>query len=350
MCHRAQADAFASSRHARATTNELFQALRARSGAQRGFCDGCHAQHTAEGERGVGCVTCHTAIGNRGTSNARLVHDENGPQRGPFADAVTTRAHGSARSEFVLGSTLCGTCHEVEGPGAFTETPHTEWSSSPAARQNISCADCHMSPRPGDPRATRARGAAALDGPARPLADHSFVGVDHPRAAELLADTAAVEVRVGARTEQALAVEVTVRNRNLGHALPSGARFAREAWVEIVARDALGREHSVSGALDDRGAPVTETPARVDLGEVVTDPRALFEGPALPHHAIPAGGERAFAYSVPAAWEGSATVAVRARLRFRRNAWALRAALGLAADTAPPFDLATATATVAPSP
>jgi hypothetical protein len=350
VCHRAQAEAFASSRHARATTSELFQALRARSGAQQGFCDSCHAPHTADGESGVGCVTCHTAIGNRGTSNARLIHDESGPQRGPFADAVTTRAHGSARSDVVLGATLCGTCHEVEGPGAFTETPHTEWSRSPAAQQGITCADCHMSPRPGVPNAARARGAAALAGPQRPLADHSFVGVDHARATELLADTAAVEVRIGARSGQTLEVEVTVQNRNLGHALPSGARFAREAWIEIVARDALGREHTVSGALDARGAPVTETPARVDLGEVVTDPRALFEGPALPHHAIPAGGEASFAYAVPVEWEGSATVTVRARLRFRRNAWALRAALGLAPDTTAPFDLATATAMVPPSP
>ncbi len=47
-------------------------------------------------------------------------------------------------------------------------------------------------------------------------------------------------------------------------------------------------------------------------------------------------------------WSGAATVGVTARLRYRRNAWALRESLGLAPDAVAPFDLASAELDISP--
>ena len=345
-CHPTQAAAFVVSAHARAPESDLFRALRDRADPDtRAFCDRCHAPHAAPGERGVGCVTCHTAIATRGVSNGRLVMGDGDEMLGGFDDARATPAHASRRSGFIRSADLCGTCHEVAGPGALVETPYTEWSRSPARAAGVTCVDCHMSTSPGTTSTAHARGPAATDGPERQLSDHAFVGPEHPRASELLQRAAAIAVAVTGRDGDALAIDVTVTNRNPGHALPSGARFAREVWVELVAVDALGGRHIVTGGLDARGAPVEGDTQRIDLGDRVTRSGVAAlpldaDAPAV--RAIPAGERRAYRLRVPAAWEGVATVSLAARLRYRRNAWALRDALGLAPDVSPPVDLARA--------
>jgi hypothetical protein len=137
---------------------------------------------------------------------------------------------------------------------------------------------------------------------------------------------------------------VTVINRNAGHALPSGARFAREVWVEVAATDVTGARHVLSGGLDARGAPL-DAATRIELGDRPEAPAGgvpVLDAEAPASRSIPAAGARAWAVRVPAAWGEAATTSVTARLRYRRNAWALRAALGLAPDEAPPVDLARA--------
>ncbi len=350
ICHAVQSAAFAGSRHARATDSDLFRALRARAtDPDRAFCDNCHAAHDVPGERGVGCVTCHQATGDREVRNAALVLDPSGPLRGPLGSP--TSAHATAPGGYLTSADLCGTCHEVAGPGAFVETPYTEWYASPAAAAGISCVRCHMASAPGDPDAMRPTGPAAVGAPLRSLSDHAFVGPDDPRAGELLGRAAAVAVRVLSEDTAGVAVEVTVTNRNAAHALPSGARFAREVWLEVSALDAAGGDHLVSGGTDAAGLPLADDPQRVDLGDRVTRAGA----PALPTEsdppvvrAVPAGGRRTYQYLVPAEWSGGQTTAVRVTLRYRRNAAALRRALGLPPDTVGPVDLASATTLVQP--
>ncbi|MBI5516368.1 MAG: hypothetical protein HY909_21465 [Deltaproteobacteria bacterium] len=334
-CHPTQARALASSRHSRATESDLFRALRARaSTADRAFCDGCHTVHDVPGEEGAGCVTCHQAGGNRGVSNARLVLDLQGPVRGPFGSA--TSAHRSAPGDFLRSADLCGTCHEVQGPGAFVETPYSEWSASPAAQSGITCAGCHMARSPGDPEAPRERGPAAVGGPDRALTDHAFVGPEHQRAAELLGRSASLAMHV-VPNGATLRVEVTMTNRNTAHALPSGARFARELWLEV-------RALTDQGTTVLAGAP--EDPRRVELGDRVTR-NGL---PALPTasdppevRALPAAGSRTVTLELPASVGGSPVRALTAVLRFRRNDPRLRQALGLPPDPTGPLDLAAVT-------
>lgn len=297
-----------------------------------------------EGEVGVGCVTCHQAVGNRAVQNARLVYDTEGPMRGPLSDPQAQRAHASRADAFIRSADLCGTCHEVSGPSAFVETPYSEWQTSAAARDGIQCADCHMSATPGAPSRMRQNAPAAVDGPLRALSDHSFVGPDDPRAPELLSQAAALSLRAVSRGDAGIEVGVEVFNRNPAHSLPSGARFAREVWIEVTAMDALGGLHTLSGGDDD--AP---DPMRIDLGDQVT----RNGRPALPTasdaprvRAIAAGGRREFVYVIPVGWGDARTVEVRARLRFRRNDRALRARLALPPLDAPPIDLARATLTL----
>ncbi|MFO0606236.1 MAG: hypothetical protein U0324_23885 [Polyangiales bacterium] len=348
-CHAGHAAAFATSAHARAAESELFRALAARADAPtRSFCDRCHAPHKAPGERGVGCVTCHAAVGTRGVSNGRLVAGDPDVMLGGF-DAIPTAAHGSRRAAFTRSADLCGACHEVAGPGALVETPYSEWSRSPAAAVGVTCADCHMASTPGT-SAARPQEPAATGGPPRPLSDHAFVGPEHPRAGELLGRAAAIELAVHGRDAASIDVAVTVVNRNSAHALPSGARFAREVWVEVAAVDARGGRHVVTGGLDADGAPLRED-ARIELGDPAVAHRGGVpvlgaDGPT--DRSIPAAGRRSWAVRVSAVWDGAATTAVTARLRYRRNAWALRAALGLAPDRAPPVDLAQAELSLAP--
>jgi len=313
----------------------------------RSFCDRCHAPHAAPGERGVGCVTCHAAIATRGVSNGRLIQGDPDEMLGGF-EARATAAHTSRRSAFTRSAELCGACHEVAGPGALVETPYAEWLASPARAVGVTCADCHMSVTPGTSGA-RVMGPAADGGPERALSDHAFVGPEHPRAGELLRRAASIELAVRGRSGAWLDVEVTVLNRNTGHALPSGARFAREVWVELAAVDVDGARHVVSGGLDAAGAITAGLAPTMELGD-----RASPRGAGVPVldaappevRAVPAGGRRAWAVRVPSTWGGAATATIAARLRYRRNAWALRAALGLAPDVAAPTDLASAAAEV----
>ncbi len=351
-CHAAQVEAFAGSAHARAPETDLFRALRATGDADtRSFCDRCHAPHEARGERGVGCVTCHTAVATRGVSDGRLVMGDPTEMTGPFADARPTSAHASRASAFVRSADLCGTCHEVAGPGALVESPYAEWTASPARAAGVTCVDCHMAASPGESGAPRTRGPAASGGPERSLTDHAFVGPEHPRAGELLRHAAAIALRVESRDGGSIGLEVTVINRNTGHALPSGARFAREVWVEVTAVDASGARHVVTGGLDSHGAPLADDASRIDLGDRVTRagmPSLPLDADPPEVRAVPAGARRAWRVTVPSGWDRAATTSIVARLRYRRNAWSLREALGLPPDVAAPVDLAESSVPVTP--
>jgi hypothetical protein len=123
---------------------------------------------------------------------------------------------------------------DVTGPAGFVESPYAHWTDGDAGAAGVGCVDCHMGPVPGDDRAEHPPNlgpAASLpDLPARPLADHRFVGLngDPDAAVALLRRAVALDVtRVGGD------VVATVHNRSTGHDLPDGASFLRELWVSV---------------------------------------------------------------------------------------------------------------------
>lgn len=241
-CHPTHSEAFAGSRHAQASSSPTFQALRDHAEASQGLgatCDRCHAPAGT----GLGCLTCHAAAGNQRPANGELLHDPTGPIRGPFGD--TEASHASVASDFLTDAQLCATCHELDGLGAFDESPYQHWQRSEAAAEGHRCQDCHMGAVPGQP-VDLAPGAVVVGGVDRPLSDHAFVGLQADPVALL---TAGLELR-------AVAGGVELVN-HAGHALPDGASFSRELWLE-VRRDghATGEVHPLHPELlDATGAP-----------------------------------------------------------------------------------------------
>lgn len=242
-CHVAPSEAFDRSRHAVAATSEAFIGLRDRAADQglEGFCDGCHRP---EGGEGLACVTCHGAAGHQRPANGELLMDPTGPVRGPFG--VEDAPHASVEGAFLVDPGLCATCHELDGPGAFVESPWRHWRDSAAAVRGERCQDCHMGPTPGVASA-RPEAPLVAGGEPRPVADHGFVGLQTDPVALL---TAGLEL-----LPEAGGVWLV---NHAGHALPDGAAFARELWVEGRTDGRwTGEVHPLHPALHDAsGAPV----------------------------------------------------------------------------------------------
>jgi len=217
-CHAEQAAALAGSGMGRAAGSAVFAALREEArtalgeGAATG-CDACHAPAAGDGD-GVGCVPCHAAIGDQGPHDGLVVLDLAGPVRGPTGVAHGA-PHDTVQGHYLATSQLCGTCHDVNGPGGFVEAPFAHWQAGPA---DAGCADCHMGPVPGEPGAPEAG------------ADHAFAGPDD--APEVATALLARAVSIDAATDGADLV-VTVTNRSPGHRLPDGASFLRELRVRV---------------------------------------------------------------------------------------------------------------------
>jgi MYXO-CTERM domain-containing protein len=203
------------------------------------------------------------------------------PRLGPRSDPATNMRHGSAQSDFLRSSELCGTCHELDHPTrnrvSLTgedqgyrlplQTTYSEWLGSDFARGATAetCQSCHMplaSPMEAL-RAARAPGALDRMGVRRhDLHAANAWGMDLLRAAfpgEADAAFTAARTRIESRLRSAARVEIVeapesaapgasvqvrVRVTNLtGHKLPTGYEDARVMWLELRVGDAV-----VSGA------------------------------------------------------------------------------------------------------
>jgi hypothetical protein len=276
-CHAAQHETWSTSAHARSTASPVFQALLPRVEAAWGVgarqqCLSCHAPPHG-GDDAVSCVSCHGATGNRGEKNGALVVD----LERPLASRKTrlqNDAHAVAPRGLLTSASLCGTCHEVHGPGLFDERTLTEFRNT---KGEDSCLSCH--------------GGSADDG-------HRFAGVD-PAWAASPAERAEADVRACALWAKGLVlsvepegqgVRVTLTNQ-ARHAVPTGVAMLRDVWVDLEVRDEKGRAFDVSRLFDLR--------ARLEHGEqpvaLITDATRITTGALAPgesrsaHWARPAG-------------------------------------------------------------
>jgi nitrate/TMAO reductase-like tetraheme cytochrome c subunit len=232
-CHPNQYRQWSVSSHAYANLSPMFNKFEQKindlaSGTIGHFCVRCHASvGTALGERrdiawwdrspasreGITCVTCHRIGEGYGKTNAARritpgsIHE---PVFGPFDTTGGLRAISNAKnfhilvspdeadkagylrihqtaiqSEILVKSEFCATCHQVQvHPGIKLETVWEEYRNSPAAREGITCQQCHMSPTPGQPTPFPTGWAARVNGNIvnsnRPLTDHTFVGPGYP--------------------------------------------------------------------------------------------------------------------------------------------------------------------------
>ena len=223
-CHAAIAAEWATSRHALAWTNELFQ--REFRGRPLAWCVNCHAPLTTQQagryrDAGVDCATCHVRAG-------RLVNARTRPGS-PHA-TVADPSFGSPA--------FCADCHQFTFPvltaaGQVTRmTAHpmqstvASFRAGPYAREAGGCMACHGS-----------------------RANHAFAGGHDP---QMLA--AALDVTWCRRGD---ALEVAVRNASAGHSVPTGdihrhfnLRLWRSSAPEALFEAFLGRRFD---PVDDGG-------------------------------------------------------------------------------------------------
>lgn len=176
----------------------------------RAQCESCHQPGHA-GEAFIGCASCHLAVGNRGDFNGQMVVDVNAPVA--TRKKVVSAPHTLANRRFFDAPNLCGTCHEVKGPGHLDEPTLSEFFESPTDAGQT-CTSCHFE-----------------DG-------HRFVGLSPAWGASTSEQREATE-----RSERLLARalrlevngrEVKVTNVGAAHGVPTGMTAVRDVWVEVT--------------------------------------------------------------------------------------------------------------------
>lgn len=361
-CHPKQYTEWSRSMHAYAQHSPVFEAftlslIERTQGTLGTFCTRCHSPigvtlgETASvrnvhrsriAMEGVTCVVCHRLQPPYYKASGRLPVEPGqlldrcvyGPFGDPASEAM--QAHPSAGSEFIRSSTFCGSCHDVTSPnGVRLEEAFSEWQNSPAARDGITCQECHMGPVQGVPipRDHRPIGKAAVvpdvDSdrlPDRHLSDHTFSGPDysllpdtefplkldwmyetdyrqperltpHQRRTlkelrlhnrqqlaiatakryELLGNAARLHVTHPAKCEPGarLRVRVGVESLVAGHNFPTGFTAERQAWVSLTVYDPAGRIVYASGDLDENGDLRDEHSHAVEAGTLPADLRLL---------------------------------------------------------------------------
>jgi len=225
-CHPTQYRQWSVSPHSYAQMSPVFNAMHGSillltNGTNGDFCIRCHTpvgmnleepefmsnidRHPTSRE-GVTCIVCHRLNKAYGKLSGRLAIVEGdlfepvyGPTGGDEVQRVIESSefrvnaergkpgraiHQDAEKFFTLSTSgFCATCHDVNLVNGFRlEEAFSEFKTSPAAKEGISCQDCHMGKEPGV-ASGYAEGPAATIGsrPTAPrkLTDHMFIGPDY---------------------------------------------------------------------------------------------------------------------------------------------------------------------------
>ncbi len=210
-CHITQYEAWRTSRHALSGESEAFKALLPHVESNwgqvaRARCEACHQPGHVDAAV-IGCASCHLAVGNREDANGALVVKAEAAVASPRVPVDPP--HAVTKRRFFESPNLCGTCHEVKGPGLLEELTLSEFFASPL-EQGQSCTSCHAP--------HEAHGLALLS-----------------RALEL-------KVEHGA---------VVLTNTGAAHAVPTGMTALRDIWVEVtVDGQTVARAISLAAELD----------------------------------------------------------------------------------------------------
>ncbi|NNF28728.1 MAG: cytochrome C [Gemmatimonadetes bacterium] len=225
-CHPDHYREWSVSQHAYAQMSPVFNAmhgtiLKLTNGTNGDFCIRCHTpvgmnlgepefmsnmdRHPTSRE-GVTCIVCHRVGEAYSKVSGRLAIVEGDlfdPVYGPSGDeelnrviaadefSVNTERGQAGRAihagaevlDQISRSGFCGTCHDVNLVNGFRlEEAFSEYKSTPAAAEGISCQDCHMGIDPGRNSGYDEAPAAVVGG--RPTAvrkrtNHLFAGPDY---------------------------------------------------------------------------------------------------------------------------------------------------------------------------
>ncbi len=225
-CHPDHYREWSVSPHAYAQMSPVFNAmhgtiLKLTNGTNGDFCIRCHTpvgmnlgepefmsnmdRHPTSRE-GVTCIVCHRVNRAYGKLSGRLAIVEGDlfePVYGPKGNEELARViesgeyrvntergrggraiHTQAEKFFQISTSgFCGTCHDVNLVNGFRlEEAFSEFKNAPAAKNNISCQDCHMGTQPGVASGYAELPAAVVGGkPTTPRkrTSHMFIGPDY---------------------------------------------------------------------------------------------------------------------------------------------------------------------------
>ncbi len=298
-CHATIYKQWQDSMHAHALTSPLMIAQsnqvtkkelnNAESPDPKRICVNCHAPITTElaqqellpypgGKRmneGITCTVCHQFDGKSEIGGGAYTHvvidqlDRGRVMYGTFSGAVGNTYHQSRVSKSLSddASLICQNCHDVNfdrsgdgkveiGTDLVLQTTYQEYIEYRAGGGQETCTGCHMPVVRGLNRVAEASGLGQdTQAPDRSVHDHSFVGVDHPldvpgkldphrkqRVALLgrAADFKLLDPKFNPATRE-FKLTVSITNVGAGHTLPSGFAFARQMWVEFIARDGIAK-------------------------------------------------------------------------------------------------------------
>ena len=225
-CHEAHYQEWSVSPHAYAQMSPVFNAmhgtiLKRTNGTNGDFCIRCHTQvgmNLAEplfmsnldrhptSREGITCIVCHRVNQAYGKESGRVnlvegdlfepIYGPTGPQElqrvinSDDYQINTERGkpgrpiHTDAKQFFQLERPgFCGSCHDVNLLNGFRlEEAFSEYKTSPAAKEGVTCQDCHMGQEPGRPSGYRIAPAARVgevETKPRKRTNHMFPGPDH---------------------------------------------------------------------------------------------------------------------------------------------------------------------------
>jgi hypothetical protein len=199
------------------------------------ICTPCHAPSVefddpamfdlrrAEGVAALGihCDFCHK-IQQAPTDALGLAHGRDGlklllPAKGQvFFGSMDDVDTGEASYAPVYAhSRVCASCHEGVVFGVHVYSTYSEWLDSPAAQQGQHCQTCHMTPT--GQMQNMAPGHGGIDRDPMTLASHRDAG----QRADRLRDCLDVVVTARGGSDK-VRVAITIRLRNVGHAMPTG--------------------------------------------------------------------------------------------------------------------------------
>lgn len=226
-CHPKQYREWSVSQHAYAQLSPVYMSMQMAinsltSGTNGDFCIRCHNQvgmnlgesvYTSNLERhptsreGITCVVCHRLNRNYGKVSGRFglvegdIYDK---VYGPTGNEELARVladpkfvlnadrdkpgravHDEVEEFFALTTPgFCGSCHDVTLLNGFRlEEAFAEYKRTSAAREGVSCQDCHMGTIQGVPSGYETGPAAVVGGvptEERKLTNHYFAGPDYP--------------------------------------------------------------------------------------------------------------------------------------------------------------------------
>ena len=299
---------------------------------------------------GISCDVCHSTTDlsptihtkDKVAATATYYLNPGNIKYGNIQNPVPNDFHDSKYNPIYSNSAICLPCHNITVRGIEAEITYSEWDRIPGAAMGLlACQECHM------PTVTRPAAVGCSDGtcPDRVVHSHTFVGVDldlsqpaesNPQfdiVTDLLKNALTLDfgtpydsLTSNVIAGDSLAIPITITSQT-AHSIPSGVSFAREAWLEIVAKIVRANKPDTvffqSGVVSDSTSlDITTDPNLLLFTSYLIDSVGDTTGSITNVHSIINNSLMAFSkrnqtYKVKIPSNITGEIKIRARMRFR---------------------------------